>query len=160
MLTTSKPLDSQLTPENWEAPLLTWELIRNRIETDSVHLLRRSLNAERKYRDWIVKIKEEYGSTDVYVQQVALGWQDSEGRTVKGPDYKFVPNDFPYNMEEGLSHWVFWYRKDYSLEDIKRILQHELPGKEFQFFINPKARQSVKTVSHAHVMFREKTAEE
>ncbi|KAK9720700.1 hypothetical protein K7432_003978 [Basidiobolus ranarum] len=157
MLTTSQPTDSHPPSSNPnERPLLTWELIKDRIETDSVHLLRRTLAEEEKYRNWTNKVKEEYGSMDVYIQQISLGWQDSEGRPIEGPEYKFLPNDFPYNLDKGISHWVFWYRKDYSLEELERIIQRELPDKDFLFFINPTTTQSVRTVSHAHVMFRDK----
>ncbi|SCU91723.1 LAMI_0E06986g1_1 [Lachancea mirantina] len=90
------------------------------------------------------------------------------------PDlYAVLPNDFPYDLEADVHHLVVWskvriplYKQDKDdpcamdlvvRDKIDRFLQHNLARyalTEFVWFINYPHLQSVKTVSHVHVLVR------
>ncbi|ORX89042.1 hypothetical protein K493DRAFT_319020 [Basidiobolus meristosporus CBS 931.73] len=132
-----------------------WEYIQNMLASGQILKLPRSAEVQRKYEAQTQRIKQEYGSMAQYIQQVKLGWVDSKGDPVPGEDFKLLPNDFPYKLDPTIQHLVLWCRKPFTREEMAKILSAELPGKEFLFFVNPKALQSIRTVYHAQVMVRD-----
>jgi len=71
----------------------------------------------------------------------------------------FVPNDFPYHVEDGIEHWILWSLDEMSSEEAKRFLDAKLIGPEGQFleyvyFVNPPAIQSIPDVFHFQVFYK------
>eukprot|EP01113_Clastostelium_recurvatum_P042969 TRINITY_DN7034_c0_g1_i1.p1 TRINITY_DN7034_c0_g1~~TRINITY_DN7034_c0_g1_i1.p1 ORF type:complete len:181 (-),score=25.78 TRINITY_DN7034_c0_g1_i1:39-560(-) len=71
----------------------------------------------------------------------------------------FVPNDFPYNTEEGIDHWLLWSLTPIPDEEARAFLDAKLVDSDgkvlrYVYFVNPVAVRSIKEVSHYHVFFK------
>ncbi|KAK9765038.1 hypothetical protein K7432_006952 [Basidiobolus ranarum] len=156
MLATVHPTATSFPISGKDSIYFGWEYIVDMLESGQVLKLPRSAEVQRAYEKQTLKIKQKYGSMDQYIQQVKLGWIDSEGNAIPGKDFCLVPNDFPYNLDPSIQHLVLWCRKPFTRDEMRDILRAELPDKEFLFFVNPKSLQSIRTVYHAQVMVRSK----
>lgn len=68
-------------------------------------------------------------------------------------------NDFPYNVEEDIQHYVMWTSGNQSLTQTKQYVS-SLPGmKGFDIvvFSNSTSARSILDIDHHHVFIREKT---
>ena len=78
--------------------------------------------------------------------------------------FRFVPNNFPYFVENGINHFIFWIRPDYecnhdpefirsciSLYVISRFRQ----PLEFCFFRNSIENKSILEIEHYHVFIKQ-----
>eukprot|EP00588_Corethron_pennatum_P014863 CAMPEP_0194277752 /NCGR_PEP_ID=MMETSP0169-20130528/9986_1 /TAXON_ID=218684 /ORGANISM="Corethron pennatum, Strain L29A3" /LENGTH=159 /DNA_ID=CAMNT_0039021787 /DNA_START=140 /DNA_END=619 /DNA_ORIENTATION=+ len=89
-------------------------------------------------------------------------------------------NDYPYNLEEGVCHWVLWVlgrevsEKDIAQAkaDIVKKLSRDVDGRkgkgvsysaaaatnlEFVHYVNPPHLQSFREIDHAHILYRSVT---
>lgn len=91
-------------------PLLKWDDIVNIIRDDRLELLGRSQEQRRVYREFRARIENEWESLRDYILCSKLDIQSCIGSTGKlaatkfsivSPLMKILPNDFPYNFEEG-----------------------------------------------------------
>lgn len=84
-------------------------------------------------------------SHDEHIRRNILGDQE----------YVLTLNGFPYDLESGIEHYVFWMlpEKKISIECAKVYVEIVL-GSEVIIFDNIEANRSVKTVPHYHVFIR------
>lgn len=75
--------------------------------------------------------------------------------------YKFLPNNFPYNIEDGLLHYVLWIRPgvETSNTTIRSIIAEKIVRRfkkpyEFTFFKNSDRYKSIPDVEHYHVFIK------
>lgn len=69
--------------------------------------------------------------------------------------YIFVPNEFPYEFEEGVEHWLLWLNPDFkrpSSKVLRGILEKEFGDSEFITFENREEHKSVPGVEHIHIL--------
>lgn len=70
----------------------------------------------------------------------------------------FMENDFPYALPESTKHYLIWAHKPIPDEMVHVLFKENIPnadGKEYLFFTNPPALQSVKTIHHVHILVRD-----
>jgi len=79
--------------------------------------------------------------------------------------FKLVPCDFPYNLEEGIDHWILWFnpaiKSSYTHEDVDSIIQNYMTNyktlikySQYIYFENDPINRSVLYIRHFHVFFR------
>ena len=69
----------------------------------------------------------------------------------------FRKNDFPYNLEEGVEHFLLWSNQDLSPDEIDTYIQEHtvsLDPLDTLWFVNPTELKSIPDLWHAHVMVR------
>ncbi|KAL0051705.1 hypothetical protein WJX82_000719 [Trebouxia sp. C0006] len=118
----------------------------------------------RTYRTFRSKVLQEWTSIQDYIQWKVFEWPISiaqEGRksiTVphKLPDPPQVvwrPNDFPYYVQDGISHDNIWSTTPLTTEQLIQVMDDKLgPQRRYAYFINPGPLASIPGVWHAHCM--------
>eukprot|EP00039_Didymoeca_costata_P029526 m.25040 g.25040 ORF g.25040 m.25040 type:complete len:189 (-) comp7668_c0_seq3:75-641(-) len=159
----------------------TWNFLEKVIAEKNVTILGRSLQDQRAYHKFKLRLDQKYADITSYIRESVFGWpltQDSSGKLKIGdiPDGNsnavyLRDNDFPYYLEDGVSHKVLWFETgDASTERIINFLDTRTVtgaladenNKSIQdeydilWFVNPVAVQSVRGAPHAHVFLREK----
>jgi len=74
--------------------------------------------------------------------------------SLRGVRVAWLPNDFPYAFEEGIAHHIIWSTEQLSATELDAVIKAEVPGHETQWWVNPPALQSVRSLWHAHVLSR------
>jgi hypothetical protein len=64
-------------------------------------------------------------------------------------DYNLRLNDFPYNMEETISHYILWINPTSKSLPVKSIIQSKF--KNFIYFMNVPKNRSVMEIPHYHI---------
>lgn len=126
----------------------------------------------------------------VFVMQQRLKWQPSPSSTPetgltfeyedpipfkKPQDYKVMPNDWPYGLDQGISHLIVWLKNRLDVQPprgdmtpnarkqvedfvdeqfIKPIAKQTGGGDNVLWFKNWVALQSVPGIDHIHVLVR------
>jgi len=74
----------------------------------------------------------------------------------KDPDtkYLFLPNNFPYDVEDGIEHYVFWvaspeYDKNFVIDFLSSMGMHD-----YAIFENLPQHKSIKNINHYHVFYK------
>lgn len=111
-------------------------------------------SVEEKYIKHGSEIKKA-GGVETYLKKKYL--QD-------GVDYTMTLNNFPYDMEDGINHYVIWFQLDRFSDfnnpgEVKKIIKkyEQDSGVEFQdtvFFQNIERLRSVPGIPHIHVFAR------
>lgn len=69
--------------------------------------------------------------------------------------YKFVNNEFPYNVESNIEHKLLWFNPNinYQINDeyINNLLNELLFDKNYIYFENIDSNKSIKSIRHIHV---------
>ena len=101
-----------------------------------------------KHRE-VIKRK---GGIDSYLKQKYLS---------KDEDYNMTNNMFPYHLDDGIMHYVIWFKLDSFLEynNYKKIVsiikeyerKNDLKFEGFTFFQNIERLRSVPGIPHIHV---------
>ena len=79
--------------------------------------------------------------------------------------YKLVPCDFPYNLVDGVSHWLLWFNpaidQSYTHHDVDEIVQNYLDNYRplskysyYFYFENAPSNRSIQYIRHFHIFFR------
>jgi hypothetical protein len=68
--------------------------------------------------------------------------------------WAFVLNAFPYDIAEGLEHWLLW--RSSEDQDMKGAAQHIRKnfGPQAVWFVNARANQTVPGLFHCHIFVR------
>ncbi|PGH12442.1 hypothetical protein AJ79_04278 [Helicocarpus griseus UAMH5409] len=153
----------------------SWEVVRQIVETNTIHRLQRLPSDLRRYLEYIWKIKAMYGSVMNFVVQKRLGWVGEGALVARGErafehpdDIKILYNDWPYGIEKGIVHLVVWTK--FELEDdpatddltprmrreideyVDRTFRSRMPAERVIWFKNWKSLKSVHAIEHFHVM--------
>ncbi|KAJ3411387.1 hypothetical protein HDV05_002312 [Chytridiales sp. JEL 0842] len=121
----------------------------------------------REVDEWpVVTAKEGKEDWKGWWEEEELEKRDEEcGEYVRRlPDKVLVPNDFPYSTapEEKIQHLLLWSRSKEELppEEVRDVLEREMPGYEFVYWINPPGRKTIPEINHYHVFAKPLTGEE
>jgi hypothetical protein len=116
-----------------------------------------------KYAEHKKNVLKQYGSMRDFIAHRYFGLQPRLNNDRKlqvnmesMPEKKVVmcANDYPYCLEEGVQHDVIWSSYALNAEEIRHHIANHLPDRDFVWFVNPVANQSVPGLWHAHVMSR------
>lgn len=67
----------------------------------------------------------------------------------------FMENDFPYNVETGIQHFLLWSNQGLDVSEIEEYIKHHPAthgSLETLWFVNPVELRSIPDMWHAHVM--------
>ena len=73
---------------------------------------------------------------------------------LKYKEYNIVLNDFPYDLEKNIEHYVLWSRKRLENDSIEKILKQEFKNLNIVFFENPEYLKSIKDIFHIHIFVK------
>ncbi|KAJ3070708.1 hypothetical protein HDU98_006255 [Podochytrium sp. JEL0797] len=81
---------------------------------------------------------------------------DGKIRAAENPtksEWKLCVNKFPYAVQDGIEHLVFWTFGESEMEStrVEAVLEGQLAGREFVWFVNEPSRKTVPGIHHAHV---------
>ncbi|KAL0087993.1 hypothetical protein J3Q64DRAFT_1621695, partial [Phycomyces blakesleeanus] len=95
-----------------------------------------------------------YGTIENYLLSTKLHFPSDE--PADHPATIILPNDFPYDVQEGISHILIWSRLPLTRSQIQQILEEKYGQEswEWVFWVNPPEIQSVRKLPHVHVFLR------
>ncbi|CCH45082.1 hypothetical protein BN7_4660 [Wickerhamomyces ciferrii] len=165
--------------------IITWERSKEIIETNALAELYRNFSETARYGEFKLKVKAN-GSTVVNeIIRERLQWVNKDGSFALTPksnelftyekDVKIITNDFPYNFEDSITHFVVWSKviiesdpnSDIGdVDDLTKEIINTYVYKSFVealglskdqviWFRNFPAIQSVKELSHIHVLIKD-----
>lgn len=96
----------------------------------------------------------KYGTIEQYLLSTKLHFKPITDPT--RPPVIILPNDFPYSVEEGISHILLWSQIPLSRDYIEDILESNYGHEQYEwvYFVNPPEIQSVRKLPHVHVFMR------
>lgn len=173
--------DNEFTPH-------TWENLKEIIGSNKLEKLVRWPSDTRRYMKWTADTKKEYGSIMNFVTKERLKWTptNTPGTAMtfdfESPipfenvnDYKTMPNDWPYGLDQGISHLIVWLKNRLEIqpppgdltpkgraqvnafidkEFVKPVAELTGEGDNVIWFKNWVALQSVPGIDHVHVLLR------
>ena len=109
------------------------------------------------------KIQALYHQRPEYLRNQFIEGLFDETLISKYIPFRFVPNNFPYFVEDGILHFVFWIRPHYdgdlSYSVIrpqigKFVLSRFMKPLEFYYFKNSNENKSIQEIEHYHVFVK------
>lgn len=129
--------------------VLTWDvLIRFNIHSPPTYTLGRSKQVQEKYdrhREWMKSEK-------VDVKSYINGKFDLETNQIV-----FTENEFPYNCEEGIRHYIIWIsdKYKYNTASLNEYIKTKIKSNtSYVFYKNIPANNSITSVDHYHVFVK------
>jgi hypothetical protein len=131
-------------------PLISWEEVKRTVmNNEAVGKFPRSKEVDEKYDQH----KRQHGDVEAYLMNTLFpdGKSDQE--------FNVCPNQFPYNMEPGIEHWLVWGNPHHMnaqefKEQAPTIISDRFAQFECLWCINPVELQSILSIPHAHVFIR------
>ncbi|KIW19266.1 hypothetical protein PV08_03560 [Exophiala spinifera] len=91
---------------------ITWDRCKELVSHNTIDRFQRNASQLRAYLDYIYYLKKEHGSVLEYVKEFRLKWEDitPSGKPPfeDASDWKILYNDWPYYVEEDITHLVVW----------------------------------------------------
>ncbi|KAK5047785.1 hypothetical protein LTR84_006450 [Exophiala bonariae] len=89
-----------------------WEEVQEFAKTNRIHHFERSASALRAYLEYMHHLKKTYGSVLAFIQHQRLHWDEivpSSDKHFSNPaDFKVLYNDWPYHIDEDITHLIVW----------------------------------------------------
>ena len=76
---------------------------------------------------------------------------------LKTNDHYITCNNFPYDLEPGISHWIFWFSEaTHTIEQAKLlcIKLFEIADSQIIVFVNDTNNKSIHEINHYHVLVK------
>ncbi len=90
--------------------------------TRQIQLFQRPSSNLRAYLEYVDHLKKKYGSVSAYVQHQRLHWQDlaptGDPPFTNAADFKILYNDWPYFIDEDITHLVVWTKFPIDEDDV------------------------------------------
>ncbi|CCD54946.1 hypothetical protein BofuT4_P162350.1 [Botrytis cinerea T4] len=167
-----KDMHILLTPDSAYQPL-SWPHVHHLITHNQLSRFQRKPSALRQYLEYCHDIKQTHGSMLRFILDAKLGWPEPDlhprGAPFRDPrDYKILPNDWPYGIDEKIVHLVVWTK--FALEDdpetghtrddvkseietwVDRVFGEKCGRENVIWFRNWRSLKSIHSVEHFHVM--------
>jgi len=108
----------------------------------------RTLNTQKKYDIFKIKIINKYGSIYKYILLKIL--------INKKKDLHLTINKFPYDIEKNVMHFIIWDLKDNDIMKYKKFAKKYFNSKyyELKFKINKEKYKSIPEINHCHLFVR------
>ena len=93
--------------------VFSWAELRSLIDAGDLAALTRTPEALKGYEAWKTGTMAAYGTVENYILRERLGWSlpivpASVEPFLDPMDWKCLKNDFPYAVEDGITHLVVW----------------------------------------------------
>eukprot|EP00607_Mallomonas_marina_P009264 CAMPEP_0182417826 /NCGR_PEP_ID=MMETSP1167-20130531/2267_1 /TAXON_ID=2988 /ORGANISM="Mallomonas Sp, Strain CCMP3275" /LENGTH=166 /DNA_ID=CAMNT_0024591623 /DNA_START=197 /DNA_END=697 /DNA_ORIENTATION=- len=149
-------------------PVLAWTIVKEAVILGNLELLGRSAEQKLEYKEFINKIKSEHLSVTDYllISKFGIPSERVDGKlsairrnSSSPPITLLAPNDFPYNFEAGILHYIFWKLggvvEKTEIREAASSLMNSVPGAiDFVTYINPPHLKSVPEIEHAHILIK------
>lgn len=137
-----------------EDEVFTWEQVYYYVSNNQIKNIHRNKQVQTVYNQWMKDTLAKYGTIENYLLSTKLHFKPITDTT--RPPVIILPNDFPYSVEEGISHILLWSQIPLSRDYIEDILESKYGHKEYEwvYFVNPPEIQSVRKLPHVHVFMR------
>ncbi|KAH3686687.1 hypothetical protein WICPIJ_002331 [Wickerhamomyces pijperi] len=160
---------------------MTWDKAKELIDTKHLELLYRSHATTQRYREYKRQLESQGDTVVKYIIRERLQWSSpseikpqSDQLFHNASDFKIIKNDFPYNYTDDISHFCVWSKltivsdPQSEIGDVtshvkavidryvqKTFVEHlGLQQCDVMWFRNYPILQSVKELSHIHVLIR------
>ncbi len=151
---------------------LSWDEVRAIVADGSLASMRvlgRSRETLQSYREFKRRINMLYASMvdRIMIDVFKCEWKVNEARKVEhlprpsgsssnsGPF--FVKNDFPYNLQPGVEHYLLWSDRVMLDEEVEGYLRSDPVARQsssWLTFVNPTELQSIPEIHHVHVLLK------
>lgn len=148
-----------------------WSELKNIVNNNQLELLARSKNETQRYLDFKTWLKLENLNIQNYIIKYELNWQDAVSDAklfTRSDDVKILLNKFPYYFEDDVTHFCIWTKvqipndPDSQIGDlskhtrliIDKYVRKTFPNNQLLWFRNWANLQSVKLISHIHVLVK------
>ena len=146
---------------------LSWDEARSIVADGSLASMRlfgRSRDTLQSYREFKSRINRFYASMvdRIMIDVFKCDWKMNEDRKIQhlspsqaGPF--FVKNDFPYNLDPGIEHYLLWSDRVMLDEEVEAYLRSDPVARQSSScltFVNPAELQSIPEVHHVHVLLK------
>ncbi|KAJ4394577.1 hypothetical protein N0V93_003796 [Gnomoniopsis smithogilvyi] len=144
----------------------TWDEVVDIVRSNRLQDFRRWPSDLRRYREFVWRLNQEWGSVMEYMLSERLHWTVPITPRSSRPfeheeDFKILFNDWPYGIDKRIVHLVVWTKFDLredaeTVAEIEQFLERTFLTKvakdKLLWFINPPSLKSVHTIEHIHVM--------
>ncbi|CAF0822931.1 unnamed protein product [Rotaria sordida] len=148
---------------------IEWNYLIKWLENGQEYPLWRDEQQTQRYIEHQLLVSKEYGSMNDFIRINYLKWDvdldKSSHRRIAIPGVESIkeplltPNDFPYNLANGIQHWLIWCDPKPTEPEkiIEEVINKEFHSEQFEklYFVNPPRLRSISGVFHAHVFTRE-----
>ncbi|KAF8820397.1 hypothetical protein IE077_003216 [Cardiosporidium cionae] len=146
----------------------SWEELKEIAALGGIDALMRWPEVQKFYRQSMNNIKTTYESVDDYILITKFAYAEKylengkiQARPTEQAEMSTVNlclNDFPYAIEEGLSHYILWSLKELSSDEANAMLRNEFDSALYDiiYFLNAPALQTVGSVHHWHIFVKGK----
>ena len=114
--------------------------------------LYRDIETDKNYKKLRKQLKENRISTTDYLKDKLFGGHH------KFKEYRFIKNEFGYNVTSNIQHYNLWLNPMVELEldnnKIKKFLDKILVNKQYIVFKNLPQNMSVPGIIHYHILFK------
>jgi len=149
---------------------LSWNECKQIVAEDRLELLGRSDTQQSSYDEFTRGIKDKYEHVKDYLFVSKFGFE-AEASPITGKlRVNILPgslstdrlnlciNDFPYNYEEGIAHYVLWKlgtqltEKEIVDAQDSLLRDERLGAKDACWYVNPPHLKSILEIDHAHIL--------
>lgn len=154
----------------------SWEDVRARVAQNRLQDFQRSPSKLRRYLAYTWKLRQQHGSAANFLLRERLQWDVNEvsRRQKEGivpfsnpSDIKILWNDWPYGIDERITHLVVWTKfpleedpttgdlTDEARTNIQRFVDTAfaaLPKNHYIWFKNWQSLKTIRQIEHFHVM--------
>lgn len=133
---------------------------------ESLGKLGRSEADLKVYREFMAGVRNDYASVGDFIKidvfEAAVHSSDGKKHAVDvehaSERVVWRLNDFPYNLEDGIQHWLLWSTRELAKGRMQQLIDDKFPAGSWDrlTFVNPAPLQSVLSVWHCHVIVRPK----
>ena len=148
-------------------PMRSWCELKTILDEESLEKLGRSKEQQIEYAEFRRQLSIDWITVTDYVlvskmnfRQIVLddGKFAAERPQVTASRLVIVRNDFPYNFESGMEHFVLWkIGSELIKSEIDTAAQEicsESDALDFVTFTNPQNLKSILDLEHAHIILR------
>jgi len=146
---------------------INWQELEEKVKLGTG--IGRDLKTNESYNIHIDEVNSEWKSLDCFIKHtkfdVPYYINENGVKTTTGVYKKlnkeilFTENPYPYNLENGIMHYVLWsYHRNLSKIESLQIINEKFPSTEFEYlmFENSYTDKSVREIPHIQVFIRRK----
>lgn len=125
--------------------------------------LYRSVENQKKYLKHRAATLKKYATYEDYIKIRHMGFEavnNIDGRMVarevpgKIKPWYFSKNTFPYDIGNGISHYILFSLKSMSETKIESLVGKLLGGKDYAYFRNPSGFRSMPDIWHVQIFVK------
>lgn len=150
---------------------ISWSEVKTIVASNDLSKLTRSPNQLLAYQRWKSQTLLHFESIEQFILHERLHWTlpivpNSDTVFQDRSDWKCLPNDFPYGLEDNIKHLVIWLKPKLpitpdgeltgdALKSVDRFVKEMFgSGQDVLYFMNTAGLKSIGNLEHFHVLLR------